>query len=184
MPTVLMKGKASKILQYAGIPIILTAMLILHTGDTTAFMLLLYGMIIIFGYIAFIFDLNTKRIPNNLILGMLAAWVLVMTPKLFLDTDSAITLLTDAVFGSVVGGGIFLLVYFISRKGLGGGDVKFMAAAGLYLGLYGTIPAMLYGTILAALTGLTLIAVKKITRKTQMPLAPFLYAGILITLFL
>ena len=58
---------------------------------------------------------------------------------------------------------------------LGGGDVKFVAAAGLFLGFARIIPATLYGTILAALTGLALIALKKIGRKDKMPLAPFLY---------
>jgi len=42
---------------------------------------------------------------------------------------------------------------------------------------------MLYGTILAALTGLILILLKKLGRKDAMPLAPFIYAGILITVF-
>ena len=43
---------------------------------------------------------------------------------------------------------------------------------------------MLFGTILAALAGLTLIVLKKISRKDKIPLAQFLYVGILITVFL
>jgi len=106
-----------------------------------------------------------------------------MTPKLVVDTEIAVELLLNALLGFAVGGGLFLIVYFISRKGLGGGDVKFMAAAGLYIGFSGTMTAMLCGTILAALTGLTLILAKKIGRKDQMPLAPFIYIGILIAVF-
>jgi len=176
--------KTKLAIPYAGLPVILAAMLVLRGGNTDAFILLLRGMIIIFGYIASIFDLKSKRIPNGLVLGMLGSWVLVITPKLFIDTGNAISLIVDCILGFVVGGGLFLLVYLISRKGLGGGDVKFMAAAGLYLGYGGTIPAMLFGTIIAALVGLALIALKKITRKDKMPLAQFLYVGILITVFL
>jgi len=58
-----------------------------------------------------------------------------------------------------------------------------MAAAGLYLGFSETVPAILYGTVLAALVGLVLILLKKIGRKDTMPLAPFLFAGIIITVF-
>jgi leader peptidase (prepilin peptidase)/N-methyltransferase len=177
-------GIIKQVLPYVGLPVILAALLILRAGNTEAFILLRRGLIIIFGYVASVFDLKAKRIPNSLILGMLAAWVLIMTPKLFLDTDIAISLLTDSALGFAIGGGLFLIVYLISRNGLGGGDVKFMAAAGLFLGFDGVIPAMLFGTILAALIGLVLIALKKIKRKDKIPLAQFLYVGILITVFL
>jgi prepilin signal peptidase PulO-like enzyme (type II secretory pathway) len=59
-----------------------------------------------------------------------------------------------------------------------------MAGAGLYLGFSGIIPSMLYGTVLAALTGLALMLLRKIGRKDTIPLAPFLYVGMLITVLL
>ena len=130
-----------------------------------------------------LFDLNQKRIPNMIVLGMLAGWLLLVMPQLFLDTQRGIWLLADSLLGLLFGGGVFLAVYLLSRKGLGGGDVKFMAAAGLYLGFGKTIPAVLYGTILAAGFGLILIALKEMTRKDSMPLAPFLFIGIMITVF-
>jgi len=171
-------------LQYAGIPVAAAALLILHMGKMEVFDLLRYELIIVLGYTAAILDLKTKRIPNSLILAMFAVWVIIMTPKLFLDTDPAIALLKESVLGFAIGGGLFLLVYLISRKGLGGGDVKFMAGAGLYLGFGGTISAMFCGTVFAALAGLTLILLKKIGRKDKIPLAPFLYIGILLTVYL
>jgi len=180
----LLKGKPLKILSYAGLPVIIAAMLLIRADNTDTFILLRNGLLLVFGYIAMMFDLKSQRIPNSLILWMFAVWVLLVIPKLLLDTNYAINLLKDSVLGLLAGGGVFLFVYLISRKGLGGGDVKFMTAAGLYLGFYGTIPAMLYGTILSALVGLTLIALKKINSKDKMPLAPFLYVGILVTLFL
>lgn len=171
------------ILPYVGIPIIGITLLFLYLNRIDGFLLLQLELIILFGYIATVLDIKSKRIPNMLILAMLGAWVLTMTPKLFLDIDKAVVLLKDAVLGFMVGGGLFLLVYVISRKGLGGGDVKFMAASGLYVGFAGVISAMLYGTVLAALTGVMLILLKKIGRKDTIPLAPFLYIGILITVF-
>ena len=149
-----------------------------------SFIMLRYEILAIFGYIAAVFDIKLKKIPNSLILATIAAWVLIMTPKLFLDADSAIMLLVDSTIGFAIGGGIFLFVYIISRKGIGGGDIKFMAVTGLYLGYYGVLPAMLCGTISAALTGFALILLKKIGRKDAIPLAPFLCAGILVTVFL
>jgi prepilin signal peptidase PulO-like enzyme (type II secretory pathway) len=131
-----------------------------------------------------VIDIKTKHIPNILVLAMIAGWLLVIMPMVFIDTENGISLLVDSIYGLLMGGGLFLLVYLLSRKGLGGGDVKFMSAAGLYLGFSGTIPVILFGTILAALTGLVLIMLKKINRKDSIPLAPFLFIGIIITVFM
>ena len=177
-------NKLKSVLPYIGIPVIGAALLILQAGRTAAFIMFRSELLVILGYIAMVTDIKMKKIHNSLTIAMLAAWILIMVPKIFLDTDAAVELLIDSVIGFAVGGGLFLLIYLISRKGLGGGDVKFMAATGLYLGLSGALSAMFCGTILAALSGLALILLKKIGRKDTIPLAPFLYAGMLVTMFL
>ena len=174
---------AKKFYPYAGIPVIGTSFLLLNISKTDVFVILLCELIVVFGYIAAILDLKTKKVPNILIIAMLLAWVSTITPKLFIHTDIAISYIKDFALGFIIAGGLFLLVYLVSRKGLGGGDVKFIAVAGLYLGFNGIIPAILYGSILAGLCGLVLLLLKKIGRKDAMPLIPFLYIGILITLF-
>ena len=178
------KIKKHRILSYFGIPVICVALLLVQVKRIDPYLILRFEMLIISGYAAAVSDIKDKRISNGLVLAMMAAWSLIMIPKLFLDTGTAFALLTDSALGFAVGGGMFLLVYLLSRRGLGGGDVKFMAAAGLYLGLYGVLPAMLCGTVLASLTGIGLILFKKIGRKDTIPLAPFLYAGFLTTMFL
>ena len=172
------------VLPYAGLPAIVAALLLAHTGRADAYLLLRFELLAVFGYLAAVSDVKTRQISNGLVMMMLATWAIIMTPKLFLDTDSALNMLGDSVLGLAAAGGLFLIVYLISRKGLGGGDVKFMAVSGLYLGFNGSLSAIFCGTVLAALTGLALILNKKITRKDTIPLAPFLYAGMLITLFL
>jgi len=171
------------VLYSAGFMILMSVWLIAFTWELSAFSLIKSAMIILLSYIAMVFDINTKRIPNTLVFIMFIGWMLLIVPMMFTDTNSGMTILVDSMFGFLSGGGLFLLVYLLSRKGLGGGDVKFMAAAGLYLGLAETIPAILYGTVLAAITGLILIMLKKIERKGTMPLAPFLFIGIMITIF-
>jgi len=163
--------------------IIMFVWLIVFASELSAFYLLRSALLIILSYIAMVFDINTKRIPNALVLTMIAVWLLLTIPMMIFDVENGMKLLTDSIYGLLMGGGLFLLVYHLSRKGLGGGDVKFMAAAGLYLGFAGTIPVILYGTVLAAIVGLALILLKKIERKDPMPLAPFLFIGIMITFF-
>jgi len=184
MKVQIMKLKEHKTAMYlAGIMVIMLVWLIVIASELPAFSIIRSSLLIILSYAAMVFDINTKRIPNALVLAMIAGWLLLVIPMIFIDMENGLNILTDSIYGLLVGGGLFLLVYLISRRGLGGGDVKFMAAAGLYLGFSETIPAILYGTVLAALTGLVLIILKKIGRKDTMPLAPFLFAGIIITVF-
>jgi len=177
------KLNRKELLPYIGLPVIVAALVLMQAGRSDTFVLLQHLLILLFGYIASVFDIKAKKIPNSLILVMLGVWVVTIVPKLFFDTDAAITLLVGSLLGFLIGGGLFLIVYLISRKGLGGGDVKFMAAAGLYIYYTGVLTSILYGAILAALTGLILLLLKKLGRKDSMPLAPFLYVGILITVF-
>jgi len=162
---------------------ILIIWLVFRAHELSTYALVRFAIIIVFGYIATLFDISQKRIPNGLILVMIAVWGLLILPMLIYSIPAGVDALIDSTLGLLVGGGVFIVVYLISKKGLGGGDVKFMAAAGLYLGLSKTIPAILYGTILAALAGFTLVALGKITKKDTIPLAPFLFAGITIATF-
>jgi len=167
----------------AGLMTILLIWLIMFMKELSMFFILKSSLLIMLSYIAMVCDINTRRIPNMLVLAMIAVWFLLIVPMMFFDLENGILLFTDSLYGMLIGGGLFLLVYLISRKGLGGGDVKFMAAAGLYLGFSDTVPAILYGSVLAAITGLTLVLLKKLNRKDTMPLAPFLFIGIMITFF-
>jgi len=140
--------------------------------------------VLAFATVAAIYDIKTRKIPNLLIIGMFGIWAFIVCVLLLIDIDRVALVLVDSGLGMLFGGGIFISVYLICRRGLGGGDVKFMAAAGLFLGLGGTLVSIFIGTVLAAIIGLILIMLKKITRKDKMPLAPFLLAGIITTIFL
>jgi Flp pilus assembly protein protease CpaA len=181
--TITTKNKLKSTLPYVGLPIIIVTLLLVRIDRVETFDLLRNVLLAVFGYFAAVGDLKSKKIPNTLVLAMLAGWVILTVPQLFVNIEAALSFLLDAAIGFALGGGLFLLVYLFSRKGIGGGDVKFMAVSGLYLGLSGVITAMFCGTVLAGLAALVLLLLKRIGRKDSIPLAPFLYAGILITLF-
>ena len=181
----MMDKKDLKITLYcSGLFIVLSIWLIVCAAELSAFTILKTALLIILSYTAMLFDIHTKRIPNTLVLIMIVGWLVLIIPVLLSDVSIGIGLLIDSVYGVLIGGGLFLLVYILSKKGLGGGDVKYMAVVGLYLGFLKTTHAILFGTVIAALTGLILISLKKIGRKDTMPLAPFLFIGIMITVFL
>jgi len=174
-----------KVLVFSGVTVLAIIIWLISCIENMPMLFMLrFVPIVLFGFFASAIDLSTKRIPNKLVLAMLFGWVLISIPMCLVEFIAAIRFLTDSLLGFAFGGGLFLAVYLLSKKGLGGGDVKFMAAAGLYLGFTETLTVILYGTILAALTGVILILMKKIERKEPMPLAPFLFVGIMISAFI
>lgn len=176
-----LRGK--RLLPYAALPPLMLA-LWWAKRDLYGGAVLLREVLLVFGFAASVWDLREKRVPNLLILSMLGAYAAVMAPQLLLRGEQTLALLLSGLIGFVIGGTLFLTVYLVSRRGLGGGDVKLMAVSGLYLGAGGVLSAMLYGSVLSALTALALIALKRIGRRDAIPLVPFLYAGMLITVFI
>ena len=144
---------------YSALPVLLLAMVLVHWDRLSGTELLMRLVFTAFGYQAALGDLREKR-------------------------EQTLYLVFSGVTGFLLAGVVFLAVYLISRRGLGGGDVKLMAVAGLYLGFGGVLPAMLYGSVLSALTALVLIARKKIKPRDSIPLVPFLYVGMMLTMFI
>ena len=66
---------------------------------------------------------------------------------------------------------------------MGGGDIKYIAAAGALVGWQKVLLIIFIGAFLGSIVGLFQIVVQKKTRKSLIPFGPFLAAATLITLF-
>ena len=93
----------------------------------------------------------------------------------------------EAAAEAIAVGAVFWLfrrLYFALRKaqGLGLGDVKFLAAATLWIGAAG-IPMLLLIAALSALlaVGSAQLVGQRLTRQTSLPFGPFLALGLLAT---
>lgn len=87
-------------------------------------------------------DSDSQMIPDSLQIALLV----VAVGAVFADRETA---WPDKLYGLCLGGGFFLLFYLLSypmfgREGLGFGDVKLMAGAGLLLGLKATAAAIAF----------------------------------------
>jgi len=129
-----------------------------------------------------VIDLRRGIIPDGLNLSI-AGLGLIQTFVI----DGAMSAIEAAAQG-VAAGAIFLLLrllYFVLRKidGLGLGDVKFLAAAAIWIGLAGIPTLILIAavTALAAAGGLQL-AGQSMTRQSSLPFGPFLALGLLLTI--
>ena len=173
-----------KLKYWVALPVFLLFYILFKAEGQMGTLLVLRLILLAVGYVAAVLDLLEKRVPNKLVLGLAVAWLLVLTPLVLMDPGAAVAIGVRGLLGFAAAALVMLFVYFVSRRGLGGGDVKLMCAAGLYLGVDGVLTALLYGSVLSAITSLVLICRKKLTVKDSIPLVPFLYIGILITEFI
>ena len=89
----------------------------------------------------------------------------------------------DSFLGFLIGGGLFYLLAVLSNGGMGGGDIKYIAAVGALVGWQKVLLIIFIGAFLGSFVGLFQIAVQKKSRKSLIPFGPFLAAATLITLF-
>ncbi len=88
----------------------------------------------------------------------------------------------DSLIGTVLGGGILLLVagvyYFFTKiEGMGLGDVKLLAMMGAFLGWKSILFIIMVGSFSGALVGIPIMLFKKKDRKYAIPFGPFLSLG-------
>lgn len=139
---------------------------------------LLMGALVIIGYE----DFKEKIIPNKWLLilagirGVLLAVEAVLYPA-FIRDNVKFTLL-----GAAAGGILMFFAYVISRHGIGMGDVKLFAAAGLYLGAALTYLVILASLVIAAGYGVIKVAAKRLKIKDEIAFAPFAAIGTIIIL--
>jgi leader peptidase (prepilin peptidase)/N-methyltransferase len=119
---------------------------------------------LVLGYAAYR-DIKTREIPDTVPFTLLIIGFIGFSP-LF------------SITGLLVSGLPFLFAAFRSN-GMGGGDIKLMAACGFILGPWGGMLQTILGLALAVLfTFLRAAALgKKVERKLRIPLVPFLGAG-------
>ena len=127
-------------------------------------------------------DFRAGIIPNPLVFSALALSVF----RLFLPRAPGAL---DAAGGLLAGALPLLLaeVFFrlmFKKSGVGYGDVKLIAACGLFLGgAASAVLALALAFILAGLYSAVLIALKKAGRGSYIPLGPFITAGTALAYF-
>lgn len=122
-------------------------------------------------------DLDHWILPDKLTLpgiavGLLGALILPETRFL------------PSLVGALLGGGLLLLIawlysLFTKKEGLGGGDIKFLAMVGAFLGPQGALVTMVLSSMIGSVFGLVLILFFGKGGKTAIPFGPFLAGGAL-----
>ncbi len=148
---------------------------------------LVFGLwlIALIGLIALaVYDIRWMLLPNRIIFPLYGLAIMYACALVFQQGTTGA--LFDVLLGSLIGGGMFYVLFQISNgQWIGGGDVKL----GFFIGaLAGSAIQSVLMLFLASLLGtlwiLPLLAVGKITRKTRIPFGPFLItACVIVVLF-
>mgnify|MGYP002803015174 CR=1 FL=1 len=117
-------------------------------------------------------DWKTMRIPNRLNAAVfvtgLCAFFTVPGPGV-----------PERVLGMFVVSVPMLLAALLVPGGFGGGDIKLMAAGGLFLGWEGYVLAAVLGIFAGGIWGLYLLLFKRADRRDVFPFGPCLCGGML-----
>ena len=80
----------------------------------------------------------------------------------------------DMPIAALIGGGIMLLIAVVSRGGMGGGDIKFAAALGLWFGWKLTLLVLFLAFLAGGVGSVVLIVLRLKGRKDFIPFGPFI----------
>lgn len=121
-----------------------------------------------------VYDLRWMLLPNRMVI--VAAGIATVMLATRAVTDTSLEPLLSALWGVVIGGGLFYVLFQLSDgKWIGGGDVKLGAVLGLTVG--GPMNAILL-LFIASFAGtivmLPLLLSGKTKRTSKMPFGPFL----------
>lgn len=142
-------------------------------------------LLLLVGFMALaVYDLKWYLLPNRIVYPLLGLALLQFIVMVVYQPRWSLVL--SAAWGVLIGGGIFYLLFQISKgRWIGGGDVKLGALLGIIVG--GPLAAIVL-LFTASLTG-TLVSVPmmlsgRVKRNTQVPFGPFLlFAAFLVRLF-
>jgi leader peptidase (prepilin peptidase)/N-methyltransferase len=120
-----------------------------------------------------VIDFRTYEIPVGINIFILCLGLIRILTNLSNWTEYAIGFFSVSA--------ILLLIYVVTKgRGIGGGDIKLMAAVGLLLGYSRTILAFVLGCIIGSVIHLIRMRVSKADH--QLAMGPYLSAGIIIAM--
>ena len=147
----------------------------LITATTLAFLSLLIVVSLI--------DIDHKLILNKMVApaSVVALVVAPWTPAAA-EAEGMIAAWVGSLLAGVIGFLVLLVIFLISRGGMGAGDVKFAGLIGLMVGLPGIVAALFIGFVSGGVIGLLLLLFRIRGRRDAIPYGPYLALGSAVTL--
>ncbi len=133
--------------------------------------------------IAAIYDFKLKKIPNMIPIGLFIVSIAILVIE-SIFTDNATAFLISSFLGCLSSMLILYIAAKVSKGGVGFGDVKLFGAIGFCVGFYAVFTVMTLSILCCAIVGIPTTYLKKKTIRGDLPFAPFIYLGYVITMLL
>ena len=131
-----------------------------------------------------IIDFKSSIIPNRLLLTMAETGLLLTFVYGISDINLAMDMLLGMVVGTVIFGILTLLGRLVSGKeAMGMGDVKLVAALGLFFGASNILAISIISFLLGAIISIILVLSKKRKIDDYIPFGPFIVIASYIAIF-
>lgn len=123
-------------------------------------------------------DLETMRVPNRISLS--AAVVFIGLGLFGLTAPPAVVLA-----GAFCTSGLLFLIHWVTRgRGMGLGDVKLYLSIGAMLGPLRGVESLLFASAFASVCAGMLMVTGHLRRRDPFPFVPYIFAGVVVTVFL
>lgn len=139
-------------------------------------------ILLIYLFILSWIDYSIRKIPNNIIKQLFWIRTFILIVEICVYREHLGGFCLSFVMGFLWGGGILFLCYFISRGGMGAGDVKLFALLGYYLGSHRILEVIFLSFFFSASVSVILMCLKKIGWKTKIAFAPFVLLGTVVVM--
>ena len=172
--------------------ILLILLILVLVGFIAEFCLFQYGFLKILRYLILLtglfliawIDQKEKRIPNKILMILLILRVFILAAEWLMYPEFGLSMAFSAGLGMLFGGGLFFVAYLVSRGGIGFGDVKLFAVIGVYMGSGSIFSVVFLTVVVSAVYSIVMLILKKIKLKEEIPFAPFVLIGAILSMAL
>lgn len=129
-------------------------------------------------------DYSERKISNLFFIILLGTFLICSFLEWIILKESLLTLLSGGFISGLIIFVFFMLLRLVSKGGIGYGDIKLCTGMGFAFGLYGCIYVLIIGQLVALILVILGLLLHKLTMKGTIPLAPFLFIGLIGTVLM
>ena len=133
-------------------------------------------------FVITLYDLKYHIIPNRALIILLGIKVIVVLLTIFTVKEiSVLYILVDRLIAGLAFLLIGVVCRFMNKNAIGMGDVKLLSVIGIVLGVNDSFHMVITGMVCIFFVSVIGLFLKKLTRDSELPLAPFIFAGLIIS---